>query len=65
VVVKAGNAGDQGVLEISDIIFTTRGSSMIFHTYLRPSLIPYLAPGAIVLEWNIHDPSGQQGAAGL
>lgn len=49
VVVRAGDANSQGVLEISDIIFTTRGP----------------AAGAIVLEWNVHDPSGQQGAAGM
>lgn len=23
------------------------------------------AGGAIVVEWNVHDPSGQQGAAGM
>ncbi|KIJ60156.1 glycoside hydrolase family 55 protein [Hydnomerulius pinastri MD-312] len=49
VVVQAGAANSQGVLEISDIIFSTAGP----------------APGAILLEWNVHDPSGQQGAAGL
>lgn len=48
-VVQAGSAGSQGVLEISDIVFSTAGPT----------------PGAIVLEWNVHDPSGQQGAAGL
>ncbi|KAG6330106.1 hypothetical protein ID866_8982, partial [Astraeus odoratus] len=49
VVVQAGTAGSSGIMEISDMIFSTLGP----------------APGAIVLEWNIHDPSGQQGAAGL
>ncbi|KAF8549344.1 glycoside hydrolase family 55 protein [Imleria badia] len=49
VVVQAGTAGSQGVLEISDIILSTAGP----------------APGAILLEWNVHDPPGQQGAAGL
>ncbi|KAG9310411.1 glycoside hydrolase family 55 protein [Chiua virens] len=49
VVVQAGTAGSQGILEISDIVFATVGP----------------APGAILLEWNVHDPSGQQGAAGL
>lgn len=24
-----------------------------------------VAPGAIVVEWNIHDPSGEQGVAGM
>ncbi|KAG6814279.1 hypothetical protein H0H92_013404 [Tricholoma furcatifolium] len=49
VVVRAGEAGSQGVLEISDIIFTTVGP----------------APGAIVLEWNVQQPSGQNGGAGM
>ncbi|KAF9218921.1 glycoside hydrolase family 55 protein [Gyrodon lividus] len=49
VVVQAGEPNSQGVLEISDIVFSTVGP----------------APGAILLEWNVHDPSGQQGAAGL
>ncbi|KAH7905297.1 pectate lyase superfamily protein-domain-containing protein [Hygrophoropsis aurantiaca] len=49
VVVQAGEANSQGVLEISDIIFSTVGP----------------APGAIMIEWNVHDPSGQQGAAGM
>ncbi|KIK21024.1 glycoside hydrolase family 55 protein [Pisolithus microcarpus 441] len=38
-----------GILEITDIVFTTRGAT----------------PGAIVLEWNIHEPTGVQGGAGM
>ncbi|THG98774.1 hypothetical protein EW026_g3453 [Hermanssonia centrifuga] len=34
--------------EITDMIFTTKGP----------------AAGAIIVEWNVHDPAGQQGAAG-
>ncbi|OJA12371.1 hypothetical protein AZE42_04340 [Rhizopogon vesiculosus] len=49
VVIQAGAANSEGVLEISDIIFTTLGP----------------APGAIMIEWNVHDPSGQQAAAGM
>ncbi|KAF7974441.1 hypothetical protein HWV62_12174 [Athelia sp. TMB] len=49
VVVQAGASGSTGVLEISDIIFKTKGP----------------AGGAIILEWNVHDPSGNQAAAGL
>ncbi|KAG9310404.1 glycoside hydrolase family 55 protein [Chiua virens] len=49
VVVRAGTAGSKGVLEISDIVFATVGP----------------APGAIVLEWNVHDPDNRQGATGL
>ncbi|PCH43394.1 glycoside hydrolase family 55 protein [Wolfiporia cocos MD-104 SS10] len=48
-VVRVGeNSGDEGVAEITDMIFSTRGPTA----------------GAIVVEWNVHDPSGQQGAAG-
>ncbi|KAG2072933.1 glycoside hydrolase family 55 protein [Suillus decipiens] len=48
-VIQAGAANSQGVLEISDMVFTTAGP----------------APGAIMIEWNVHDPSGQQAAAGM
>ncbi|KAG5649857.1 hypothetical protein H0H81_001746 [Sphagnurus paluster] len=48
VVVRAGEANSQGILEISDIIFATVGST----------------PGAIVLEWNVKQPNGVQGGAG-
>ncbi|KAG1854267.1 hypothetical protein F4604DRAFT_1591313 [Suillus subluteus] len=48
-VIQAGAANSQGVLEISDMVFTTAGP----------------APGAIMIEWNAHDPSGQQAAAGM
>ncbi|EIW85955.1 glycoside hydrolase family 55 protein [Coniophora puteana RWD-64-598 SS2] len=49
VAVQIGSAGDTGVLEITDMLFSTKGP----------------APGAIMVEWNVHDPSGQQGAAGM
>ncbi|KAF8139667.1 glycoside hydrolase family 55 protein [Boletus edulis] len=49
VVIQVGTPGSQGIMEISGILFSTAGP----------------AAGAIVLEWNVHDPSGQQGAAGL
>ncbi|KAF6765075.1 glycoside hydrolase family 55 protein [Ephemerocybe angulata] len=48
-VVRVGAKGSQGIVEISDIIFTTIGP----------------APGAIVIEWNIREPAGQQGSAGM
>lgn len=47
VMVRAGEPGSEGILEITDIIFATRGP----------------APGAIVVEWNIH--SDIQGGAGM
>ncbi|CDO72902.1 Glycoside Hydrolase Family 55 protein [Trametes cinnabarina] len=37
-VVRVGSPGDEGIVEISDIIFSTRGP----------------AAGAIVVEWNVH-----------
>ena len=48
-VVKVGSAGSEGVAEITDIVFTTQGP----------------APGAVVVEWNIHEPHGQHGACGM
>lgn len=46
---KVGNSGDEGVAEITDIIFSTKGK----------------VPGAVLVEWNIRDPAGQQGACGM
>ncbi|TFY80470.1 hypothetical protein EWM64_g3548 [Hericium alpestre] len=47
-VIRVGAPGSTGTVEISGIVFTTRAP----------------ANGAIVVEWNVHDPAGQQGAAG-
>ncbi|KAG2157573.1 glycoside hydrolase family 55 protein [Suillus bovinus] len=49
VVVQVGTPGSQGITEITDIVFTTQGP----------------AAGAIVVQWNVHDPPGLQGAAGM
>jgi len=46
---KIGNSGDSGVAELSDLLFSTQGP----------------VPGAILVEWNIRDPQGQQGASGM
>ncbi|ODQ49670.1 pectin lyase-like protein [Saitoella complicata NRRL Y-17804] len=46
---KVGNVGDDGVVEISDMLFTTKGP----------------APGAILVQWNIRDPAGSQGVSGM
>ncbi|KAG1726939.1 hypothetical protein EDB19DRAFT_1914435 [Suillus lakei] len=48
-VIQAGAANSQGILKISDTVFTTAGP----------------APGAIMIEWNVHDPPGHQAAAGM
>lgn len=46
---RVANPGDTGVVEITDLMFETRGP----------------APGVIMMEWNIADPEGQQGASGM
>lgn len=46
---KIGNSGDTGTAELSDLLFSTKGPQ----------------PGAILVQWNIHDPSGTQGASGM
>lgn len=40
-VVRVGNTGDVGSVELQDLLFTVRGATA----------------GAIVLEWNIHESS--------
>ncbi|KAG9124261.1 hypothetical protein FRC07_012219 [Ceratobasidium sp. 392] len=47
-VVQVGNAGDKGATEISDIVVSTRSGSA----------------GAIGVQWNTADASGQKGTAG-
>ncbi|EKM82792.1 hypothetical protein AGABI1DRAFT_68739 [Agaricus bisporus var. burnettii JB137-S8] len=49
VVVRVGASGSQGVVEITDMLFTTIGP----------------AAGAIVVEWNVRQPDGQNGGAGM
>jgi len=49
VVVQVGAAGSSGIMEISDIVFTTVGPT----------------PGAIVVEWNVAEPSGTSAGAGM
>lgn len=48
-VVRIGCSGDSGIMEISDMVFSTRGP----------------APGAIIVEWNIREQDGQQGSAAI
>lgn len=48
-VFRVGNAGDSGYVEISELVFQTRGPQ----------------PGAILVEWNSRDPAGQQGVNGM
>ena len=49
VAVQVGTAGSTGLAEFSSMLFTSRAP----------------AGGAILVEWNVHDPSGQQAAAGM
>ncbi|KAK2461103.1 hypothetical protein APHAL10511_006882 [Amanita phalloides] len=48
-VVRVGEPHSQGIVEISDIVFTTIGPT----------------PGAIVVEWNVAQPRGENGGAGM
>lgn len=48
-VFQVGQPGDEGSVEISDLIFTTAGP----------------APGAILVEWNIRDPANAPGSSGM
>jgi len=46
---RVGTPGQTGIAQLSDLLFSTHGP----------------APGAIMIEWNIRDPPGQQGSAGM
>ncbi|KAF9466652.1 exo-beta-1,3-glucanase [Collybia nuda] len=48
-VIRVGDPNSQGIVEISDIIFATVGPTA----------------GAIVVEWNVKQPAGQNGGAGM
>ncbi|EUC54837.1 Exo-beta-1,3-glucanase, partial [Rhizoctonia solani AG-3 Rhs1AP] len=48
-VIQVGNPGEKGVVEISDMVFSTRAGSA----------------GAIVVQWNVADAAGQKGTVGL
>ncbi|KAJ2920462.1 hypothetical protein H1R20_g16633, partial [Candolleomyces eurysporus] len=49
VVFQVGKPGDVGIVEISDIIFSTVGP----------------AAGAVVVEWNVKEPAGTKAGAGM
>ncbi|KAF9068683.1 glycoside hydrolase family 55 protein [Rhodocollybia butyracea] len=49
VAVRVGEKGSEGIVEITDIVFSTKGP----------------APGAILVEWNIRDPAGAPASAGM
>ncbi|KAI0831502.1 exo-beta-1,3-glucanase [Trametes gibbosa] len=70
VVVRVGNPGDEGIVEITDIVFATRGpgespvrycvEDRCWGMLMRSGSV---APGAIVVQWNVH--SNEQGGAGM
>ncbi|KAI8099725.1 pectate lyase superfamily protein-domain-containing protein [Halteromyces radiatus] len=47
--IKVGNQGDQGIVEMSDLIFSSSGAQ----------------PGAVLLEWNMRDEPSALGSSGL
>jgi glucan 1,3-beta-glucosidase len=47
-VVRIGEEGSEGIIEITDVNFSTVGP----------------VAGAIVVEWNVHEPAGTKGGAG-
>ncbi|THV07944.1 glycoside hydrolase family 55 protein [Dendrothele bispora CBS 962.96] len=49
VMIRVGEEGSQGIVEISDILFSTVGPT----------------PGAILVEWNVREPDNIQAGAGL
>lgn len=48
-VFQVGQPGDEGCVEMSDLIFGTKGPQ----------------PGAILVEWNLAEPVGQQASSGM
>ncbi|KAI9775833.1 MAG: hypothetical protein M1835_005679 [Candelina submexicana] len=48
-VFQVGQVGDTGSVEMSDLIFTTMGPQ----------------PGAIIVQWNVAEPKGNQGSSGM
>lgn len=48
-VFQVGQPGDSGCVEMSDLIFETKGPQ----------------PGAIMVEWNLAEPAGQQATSGM
>ena len=46
---QVGKSGETGSVEISDLVFSTKGAS----------------PGAILVEWNLAEPKDRQGSSGM
>jgi len=49
VMVKVGNSGDSGVIEIVEMLFTVKGPTA----------------GAVLMEWNVHESSQGSGKTAL
>lgn len=67
VVVRVGTKGSRGIVQISDIIFTTIGPGEGGADALEVvcSQESFSAAGAIIVEWNIRAPDGQLGEGGM
>jgi glucan 1,3-beta-glucosidase len=48
-VFQVGSVGEQGVAQLVDLLITTEGP----------------LPGAVLVEWNMADPAGAPGSAGM
>lgn len=65
VMVQAGAPWTNGILEVSDIIFSTVGPGTLFKTTPSALDLAFKAAGAILVEWNVQQPWDQQGGAGM
>ena len=66
VMVQAGAQGSSGILEITDIVFTTQAPGVSPpdpQGLMSAHQGTTTAPGAIVIEWNVNSPT--QGGAGM
>ena len=64
-VVQVGAPGSIGLIEITDMVFTTRAPGTSLDSVEENRMLNLLiAAGAIIGEWNVHEPEGQQGGAG-
>jgi len=65
VMVQAGAPWTRGILEITDIIFSTVGPGRLFKDHVLILDLVFKAPGAILVEWNVQQPWDHQGGAGM
>jgi glucan 1,3-beta-glucosidase len=64
--VRVGQRGDEGLVEISDVIFATRGPGVYGDNSTNYMHIKSIAAGgAIVVEINVHEPADDQAGVGM